>query len=60
MQSITGVLAYFYRDAVKHSVKYSLYATINHTYVVDYRPEHNIRITWDNMQSQVYFFIKFF
>ncbi|KAI1731972.1 tetraspanin family domain-containing protein [Ditylenchus destructor] len=55
VQCTTGIMGFFYRDGVRHRVKYSLHATINHTYAVslDYGTEKNpMRITWDHMQSQ--------
>jgi len=53
--SITGAMGLFYKESVRHNVKFNLYATINRTHVVEHTlgPQQTIRLTWDQMQSQL-------
>jgi len=50
---MTGVMGYFYRDGVRHTVKFGLYSSINQSYVIDSTRFQNIRITWEHMQSKL-------
>ncbi|CAD5222605.1 unnamed protein product [Bursaphelenchus xylophilus] len=54
VQMMTGIIGFLHNELARERVKHSLYSTINRTFVTDYGPESNFRLTWDYMQETLF------